>query len=186
MTTATTTPQILNLIGWKKTNNRAACAGTFWNNVWRSLPNDNVKFSYLRFWWQREPTAVNLSSLMKTIPPSQILNDVLKQPCWSKDYLCTQIYYFSEQTKGLLTLSWQSAFFRMWKVTWQNPANSLLTNTVAGDWRILKLRKRLLKAEHCQSLLWQSERKSLFFWLLNQNRSLFSSDVFVVVATVAA
>ena len=28
---------------------------------WRSLPNDNVKFSYLTFWRQRELAAVNLS-----------------------------------------------------------------------------------------------------------------------------
>ena len=27
---------------------------------WRSLPNDDVKFSYLRFWRQRELAAVNL------------------------------------------------------------------------------------------------------------------------------
>ena len=35
---------------------------------WRSLPNDNVKFSDLEFWRQRELAAVNLSLfVMKTI-----------------------------------------------------------------------------------------------------------------------
>ena len=41
-------------------NNRAARAARF------LVPNNNVKFSYLRFWRQREPAAV----------------DVLRQPDW--------------------------------------------------------------------------------------------------------
>ena len=36
---------------------------------WRSLPNDDVKFSYLRFWRQRELTSVNLNT--KTIRAKQ-------------------------------------------------------------------------------------------------------------------
>ena len=41
---------------------------------WRSLPNDNVKFSYLRFWRQRELAEVNLSFFAftwKTFVPSK-------------------------------------------------------------------------------------------------------------------
>ena len=62
MTTATTTttPQINDFIGWMRKNNRAARAARFCCNFWRSLPNDDVKFSFLRFWRQREPAAVNI------------------------------------------------------------------------------------------------------------------------------
>ena len=34
------------------------------SNFWRSLPNGNVKFSYLRFWRQRELAAGNLKSFL--------------------------------------------------------------------------------------------------------------------------
>ena len=33
----------------------------FWSNFWRSLPNDDVKSSYLKVWPKREPAAVNPS-----------------------------------------------------------------------------------------------------------------------------
>ena len=36
---------------------------------WRSLPNDDVKLSYLRFWRQRELAAVNLSFFAITWKP---------------------------------------------------------------------------------------------------------------------
>ena len=43
-------------------NNRVTSAGSVLVHFfWRSLPNDGVKFPYLRFWGQREPAAVNLS-----------------------------------------------------------------------------------------------------------------------------
>ena len=32
-------------------------------NLWRSLPEDDMKFSYLRFWRQRKPAAIILHSL---------------------------------------------------------------------------------------------------------------------------
>ena len=38
------------------------CGTLFGAIFWRSVPND-VRFSYLRFWRQREPAAVNLSFL---------------------------------------------------------------------------------------------------------------------------
>ena len=56
---ATTTQQIKDLIGWMRKNNRVPRAARF-SDVWRSLPNDEVKFSYLRFWRQRDTAAVNL------------------------------------------------------------------------------------------------------------------------------
>ena len=37
------------------------CGTLFGAIFWRSLPNDDVKFSYLSFWRQQEPAAVNLS-----------------------------------------------------------------------------------------------------------------------------
>ena len=59
--TATTTPQIKDLIGWMKKNNRATRAARFLAQFFdRSLPNDNVKFPYLRFRRQPKPPAVNL------------------------------------------------------------------------------------------------------------------------------
>ena len=55
--------------------NRAARAARLFGTLfWRSLPNDGVKFSYLRFWQQRELAAVNLSLFclyMKTIRTKQ-------------------------------------------------------------------------------------------------------------------
>ena len=58
--TATTTPQINELIGWIRKNNRAARAARFFSAIfWRSLPNGDVNPLFLRFW--RKPTAVNLS-----------------------------------------------------------------------------------------------------------------------------
>ena len=33
----------------------------FWCNFWCSLPKDDVTFSYLRFWRQRESAAINFS-----------------------------------------------------------------------------------------------------------------------------
>ena len=43
-------------------NNVAARAHTFWCNVFTySLPNDDVKFSYLTFWRQRDLAALHLS-----------------------------------------------------------------------------------------------------------------------------
>ena len=62
------------------------CGTLFGAMFWRSLPNDDVKFSYLRFWRQRELAAVNLSffafkwkpfvpSKRKCTPP--ILYDVI-------------------------------------------------------------------------------------------------------------
>ena len=41
----------------------------FWCNFLRSLPNDDVKFSFLRFWWQREPAIVNNSFFAFTWKP---------------------------------------------------------------------------------------------------------------------
>ena len=37
------------------------CSTCFGANCWRSPPDDKKKFSYLRFWQQRDPTAINLS-----------------------------------------------------------------------------------------------------------------------------
>ena len=57
-----------------KKNNRAARAARFFATMfWRSLPNDDVKFSYLRFWWQRELVTENLSLClyMKTMRTKQ-------------------------------------------------------------------------------------------------------------------
>ena len=77
--TATTTPQINDMIGWMRKNNRAACAACaarflvhsslFGAFVLRSLSNDKVKVSYLRFWRQQEPAAVNLSFSALTWKP---------------------------------------------------------------------------------------------------------------------
>ena len=54
---------------WKK-NNRAARAARFLEQCFgRSLPNDDLKFSYLRFWRQRELAGVNLSFFAFTWKP---------------------------------------------------------------------------------------------------------------------
>ena len=42
-------------------NNHAARAELPLKHFWRSLPSNDVKFSYMRFWRQRESAAVNLS-----------------------------------------------------------------------------------------------------------------------------
>ena len=61
---------MIDLIGWMKKNNRAARAARFLVQMfWRSLPNDDVKFSYLRFWQQSEVAAVNLSPFAFTWKP---------------------------------------------------------------------------------------------------------------------
>ena len=64
MTTATTTttPKIHDLIGWIRKINRAA-RFNFSCNLWRSLPEDDVKVSYLRFWRQRKPAAIIFHSM---------------------------------------------------------------------------------------------------------------------------
>ena len=68
---ATRTLQISDFIGWMRENNRATRASrSLVHFFWRSLPNDNVKFSFFGFWRQRESAAVNsfiLSLHMKTI-----------------------------------------------------------------------------------------------------------------------
>lgn len=47
---------------WLKKNNRGARAARFLLQFFLySGPNNNVTCSYLRFWWQRKPAAVNLS-----------------------------------------------------------------------------------------------------------------------------
>ena len=70
-----TTPQINDLIGWMRQNNRASRAARLLVPFfWRSLPNNDVNFSYLGFWWQSKPAAVkffNLCLYMKTIPAKQ-------------------------------------------------------------------------------------------------------------------
>ena len=45
------------------------CGTLFGAMFWRSLPNDDVKFSYLWFWRQRELAAVNLSFFAFTWKP---------------------------------------------------------------------------------------------------------------------
>ena len=60
---------VSDLIGWMKKNNRAARAARFLMFFSRSLPNDDVKFSYLRLWRQRELAAVNLSLFAFTWKP---------------------------------------------------------------------------------------------------------------------
>ena len=45
------------------------CGTLFGAMFWRSLPNDDVKFSYLWFWRQRELAAVNLSLFAFTWKP---------------------------------------------------------------------------------------------------------------------
>ena len=72
---ATTTPQINDSIVWIKKNNRAARAARFLVQLfWRSLPNNDVKFSYLRFWRQRDTRSSKsfiLCLYMKTTPAKQ-------------------------------------------------------------------------------------------------------------------
>ena len=59
--TATSLPQTTNLIGWMRENNCAARAARFLVQLfWRSLPNEDSKFSHLIF-WQRKVAAGNLS-----------------------------------------------------------------------------------------------------------------------------
>ena len=45
------------------------CGTLFGPKAWRSLPNDDVKFSFLRLWRQRELAAVNLSLFAFTWKP---------------------------------------------------------------------------------------------------------------------
>ena len=45
------------------------CGTLFGAIFWRSLPNDDVKFSYLSFWRQHEPAAMNLSFSASTWKP---------------------------------------------------------------------------------------------------------------------
>ena len=45
----------------KEKQSCCTCGTLFGAMFWRSLPNDDVKFSHLRFWRQRELPAVNLS-----------------------------------------------------------------------------------------------------------------------------
>ena len=49
------------------------CGTLFYAIFRRCLLNDDVKFSYLRFWWQREPASVNISFYfnMKPFVPSK-------------------------------------------------------------------------------------------------------------------
>ena len=56
------------LIEWRKIIVLQA-QHAFWCNFWRSLPNDDVKFSFLRFCRQRELAAVNLSFFAFTWKP---------------------------------------------------------------------------------------------------------------------
>ena len=46
---------------WLIERGKHTCGTLFGAMFWRSLPNDDVKFSYFRFWRQHEPAAVNLS-----------------------------------------------------------------------------------------------------------------------------
>ena len=72
----TTTPQINDLIGWMKKNNRAARAARFLVQCFDvvRLPNDDVKYSYLRFWRQRELAGVKFSFFALTWKPSKRKN----------------------------------------------------------------------------------------------------------------
>ena len=59
---------MISLVEWRKIivlQGQHAFGAMFW----RSLPNDKVKFSYLRFWRQRELAAVNLSLFAFTWKP---------------------------------------------------------------------------------------------------------------------
>ena len=62
---------LIGWIRWIRKNNHAACAARFQfaEIFWRSRPNNDVKFSYLWFWRQREPAAVNLPFFAFTWKP---------------------------------------------------------------------------------------------------------------------
>ena len=47
---------VISLVEWRK-----IIVLRVWHAFWCNLPNDDVKFSYLRFWRKRELDAVNLS-----------------------------------------------------------------------------------------------------------------------------
>ena len=49
------------LVKWSRKNNHAARAARPRKNFWRRLSNNDVEFSYTRFWRQRELAAANLS-----------------------------------------------------------------------------------------------------------------------------
>ena len=58
----------------RKNKSCCTCSTLFGTNVWRNLPNDDVKLLYLRFWRQRYTAAVNFlfsASVWKLVPSKQ-------------------------------------------------------------------------------------------------------------------